>query len=57
MVGDTPRDIACAHADGLRCVAVATGPYGVDELSAADAVASDARELLAALQAFQPLTS
>ena len=57
VIGDTPRDIACAHADGVRCVAVATGPYGVDELSAADAVAGDARELLAALQAFQPLTS
>src|SRR6201999_2046339 len=22
VVGDTPNDIACAHADGLRCVAV-----------------------------------
>jgi phosphoglycolate phosphatase len=38
VVGDTPNDIACAHADGVRCVAVATGPYGVEELAAADAV-------------------
>ena len=51
VIGDTPRDIACAHGDGLRCVAVATGPYGVDELSGADAVARDTRDLLAALTA------
>jgi phosphoglycolate phosphatase-like HAD superfamily hydrolase len=58
VIGDTPRDIACAHADGLRCLAVATGPYGVDELSAADAVARDARGLLDALRAGgQPRTS
>jgi phosphoglycolate phosphatase-like HAD superfamily hydrolase len=51
VVGDTPRDIACAHADGARCVAVATGPFDVDELRGADAVARDASELLAALTA------
>ena len=45
MIGDTPRDIACAHADGLRCVAVATGPFAADALSSADAVAGDAHEL------------
>jgi phosphoglycolate phosphatase len=49
VIGDTPRDIACAHADGVRCIAVATGPYGVDELGSADAVARDADELLEAL--------
>jgi phosphoglycolate phosphatase-like HAD superfamily hydrolase len=49
VIGDTPRDIACAHADGARSVAVATGPFGVDELRAADAVARDASELLALL--------
>ena len=26
VIGDTPRDIACARADGLRVIAVATGP-------------------------------
>jgi phosphoglycolate phosphatase len=49
VIGDTPRDIACAHADGSRCVAIATGPFDVDELRGADAVARDASELLALL--------
>jgi phosphoglycolate phosphatase len=34
IVGDTPNDIACARAVGARAVAVATGPFGVDELRA-----------------------
>jgi len=51
VIGDTPLDIACARADGVRCVAVATGPYGVEQLTGADAVAADGRELLAALDA------
>ncbi|MEA2196897.1 MAG: phosphoglycolate phosphatase [Solirubrobacteraceae bacterium] len=46
VIGDTPLDIACARADGVRCVAVATGPYQVDGLRDADAVARDAHELL-----------
>lgn len=46
VIGDTPLDIACARADRVRCVAVATGAYGVDELREADAVAAEARELL-----------
>jgi phosphoglycolate phosphatase len=46
VIGDTPRDIACARADGVRVIAVATGPYGADQLSHADAVCRDARELL-----------
>ena len=50
MIGDTPRDIACARADGVRCVAVTTGPFGAEELSAADAVARDASELQARLE-------
>jgi phosphoglycolate phosphatase-like HAD superfamily hydrolase len=45
VIGDTPRDIACARADRVRVVAVATGPYRADELRGADAVARDAREL------------
>jgi len=32
VIGDTPRDIACAHAHGARAVAVATGNYSVAEL-------------------------
>jgi phosphoglycolate phosphatase-like HAD superfamily hydrolase len=51
VIGDTPRDVACAHADGLRCVAVATGPFGAEELSAADVVVSAASELREALSA------
>jgi phosphoglycolate phosphatase len=49
VIGDTPRDIACAHADELRCVAVATGPYAPEELTAADVVVSTAGDLRAAL--------
>jgi phosphoglycolate phosphatase len=51
VIGDTPRDIACARADGVRCLAVATGPYAADQLAQADAVvgaSSELRELLAA---------
>lgn len=45
VIGDTPRDIACARADGVRCVAVATGLYGGPELRGADAVVRSAAEL------------
>jgi phosphoglycolate phosphatase-like HAD superfamily hydrolase len=51
VIGDTPRDIACARADGLRCIAVATGPYEIDALSGADLVVADAGQLRAALSA------
>lgn len=37
VVGDTPRDVAAAHAAGCVAVAVASGKYGVDELRAAGA--------------------
>lgn len=52
VIGDTPRDIACAHADYLRCVAVTTGPYRTEDLTRADAVAGstdELREILAGL--------
>jgi phosphoglycolate phosphatase len=45
VIGDTPRDIACARADGVRVAAIATGPYGPEDLRQADAVARDASEL------------
>lgn len=45
LIGDTPRDIACARADGVRVIAIATGPFAVAELDEADAVARDANEL------------
>ena len=49
VIGDTPRDIACARADGVRVIAVATGPYRADQLTAADAVCRDVREVAALL--------
>jgi phosphoglycolate phosphatase len=33
IIGDTPADIACGRALGVRAIGVATGRYGVDELS------------------------
>lgn len=43
VVGDTPFDIACGKLNGARTVAVATGPFGQDELLAhePDAVLPD----------------
>lgn len=43
VVGDTPRDLACARAGGARCLLVATGKFDVDQLAAAgpDAVVGD----------------
>jgi phosphoglycolate phosphatase len=53
IVGDTPNDIACARAVGARAVAVATGPFSVDELRlhAPDAVLPDLTDTGAALTA------
>ncbi len=51
VIGDTPRDIACARADELRCFAVTTGPYEAAELTGADAVAADAGRLRELLEA------
>jgi phosphoglycolate phosphatase-like HAD superfamily hydrolase len=34
VIGDTPHDIACARALGLRCIAVATGEYSSHDLAA-----------------------
>jgi len=34
VVGDTPKDISCSKPFGATAVAVATGPYSVDELAA-----------------------
>ena len=45
VIGDTPADVVCAHADGVRCVAVTTGPFAADELADADAVISGLHEL------------
>ncbi len=37
VVGDTPRDVAAAHAAGFVAIGVATGPYGADSLRDAGA--------------------
>lgn len=37
VIGDTPKDIACAHAIGARCLAVATGRFTAAELTASGA--------------------
>ncbi len=37
VIGDTPRDVDCAHKNGVRCVAVATGVFTADELRASGA--------------------
>ncbi|CAB4944007.1 unannotated protein [freshwater metagenome] len=52
VIGDTPRDIACARADGVHVVCVTTGSYGADELAEADVVIGSFDELGAALAPF-----
>jgi phosphoglycolate phosphatase len=49
VIGDTPLDIACARADGVRCVAVTTGPHGAADLGDADAVIDRMADLQAVL--------
>jgi phosphoglycolate phosphatase-like HAD superfamily hydrolase len=34
IIGDTPKDIACARALGARCLAVATGNFSTEALAA-----------------------
>ncbi|HEU0024775.1 MAG TPA: HAD hydrolase-like protein, partial [Thermoleophilaceae bacterium] len=56
LVGDTPLDVLAAHEAGARAVAVASGPYDVEELRAAgadDVLADlrDTRRLVAAVTA------
>ena len=45
VIGDTPRDISCARVDGLRCFAVATGPFEASFLAEADAAVANAAGL------------
>lgn len=45
VIGDTPRDIACARADDARVIAVCTGPFTAASLAEADIVARDSTEL------------
>jgi phosphoglycolate phosphatase len=52
VIGDTPRDIACARADGVRVIAVATGPFPAEALADADAVVDGVRAALPVLADF-----
>lgn len=49
VIGDTPRDVACARADGVRVVGVTTGPHPRADLAEADAVVDALGELPAVL--------
>ena len=53
IVGDTPNDIRCGKQSGARTVAVATGPYTLEELAAhaPDALLPDLHNHTAVLQA------
>jgi phosphoglycolate phosphatase len=53
VIGDTPSDIACGRAFGARTVAVASGPFSVDQLRAhqPDAVLPSLADTRAALDA------
>ncbi|NJK81641.1 MAG: HAD hydrolase-like protein [Chloroflexaceae bacterium] len=53
IVGDTPNDIRCGRFSGARTVAVATGPYSLEELQAhePDALLPDLADLPAVLHA------
>jgi len=48
-VGDTPLDVASAHAAGSLCIAVTTGNYRSEQLEEADVVIADLSELADAL--------
>ena len=50
VIGDTPRDIACARADGVRVIAIATGPFAAGDLGHADVVVTRASDLPGAIQ-------
>jgi phosphoglycolate phosphatase-like HAD superfamily hydrolase len=52
LVGDTPRDVECAHVHGAICIGVATGPYSYDDLieAGADHVVADLTDPNAVLQ-------
>lgn len=55
VIGDTPRDVACAHAHGARVIAVATGQYdrAALEHAGADVVFDDFSETDAVLRALR----
>jgi phosphoglycolate phosphatase len=58
VIGDTPLDVACAAAAGARSIAVATGSYGVADLTAAgaDVVFEDLADTAGVLATISRLT-
>jgi phosphoglycolate phosphatase-like HAD superfamily hydrolase len=54
VLGDTPHDISCARAIGARAIAIATGKFSVDELSAhaPDFLLRDASDVDSVLKIF-----
>jgi phosphoglycolate phosphatase len=46
VIGDTPRDVQCAEIHGAASIAVATGPYSIEDLkqTGADLVLADLSE-------------
>jgi phosphoglycolate phosphatase-like HAD superfamily hydrolase len=48
IIGDTPKDIACAKAIGARCLAVATGRFSISQLQShgADLVVASLEEAI-----------
>jgi phosphoglycolate phosphatase-like HAD superfamily hydrolase len=59
VIGDTPRDVACAQAHGARCLAVATGLYSAAALqdAGADVVLDHLGDTPRALGALRALLS
>ncbi|HEY8418627.1 MAG TPA: HAD family hydrolase [Limnochordales bacterium] len=57
VIGDTPRDAACARANGYACLLVATGPFDAASLKQceADAVLADLSDAAAVLAAIDRL--
>jgi len=55
VIGDTELDVSCAHANGFRAIAVASGSSSEDELRAArpDAVFADLTDASAVLDAME----
>ncbi|MDX1680140.1 MAG: HAD family hydrolase [Akkermansiaceae bacterium] len=53
IIGDTPKDIACAHAFGARCMAVTTGSFDRQQLEShgADLVVDSLEEAASLLRA------
>jgi len=57
VIGDTPRDVECAHIYGAVCIGVATGPYSIHELTEAkaDYVLKDLSDHMGLLQSLNLL--